>query len=262
MATPIVVMGAKGRMGTTIARMARFDNAFELAGLVERPELGCDLKDYACLMGTDLHEVLLQTPKAVVINFTSPEGSIEAAEICASLGNPLVVGTTGLTPEDKAKLEDAAGRAPLVFAPNMSTGINVLLKILPELVRALGDDYDLEMVELHHNQKKDAPSGTALRLAECLAEAKNWDLDEVGNYGRHGMVGERPKKEIGVQTVRGGDVFGVHTVYFMGPGERIEVTHQAHSRETFAAGALRAAAWLADKKPGRLYTMADVLGES
>jgi 4-hydroxy-tetrahydrodipicolinate reductase len=260
MAVPIVVMGAKGRMGTSIARMASFDDDFELAGLVERPELGCDPTEYSCVVGTDLRDVLKQTKNAVVINFTSPEGSLEAAEICAASGNPLVVGTTGLTPEDKAKLEDAARRTPIVFAPNMSTGINVLLKILPELVRALGDEYDMEMVELHHNQKKDAPSGTALRLAECLAEAKNWDLDEVGNYGRHGMVGERPSKEIGVQTVRGGDVFGVHTVYFMGPGERIEVTHQAHSRETFSAGALRAAAWLVDKKPGPLYTMADVLG--
>jgi 4-hydroxy-tetrahydrodipicolinate reductase len=141
----------------------------------------------------------------------------------------------------------------------MSVGVNVLLKILPQLVTLLGEQYDLEMVELHHNKKKDSPSGTALRLAECLAEARKWDLDTVANYHREGIIGERPHEEIGIQTIRGGDVVGVHTVYALGPGERIEVTHQAHSRETFAAGAIRAAKWLAQNRPGKLYTMSDML---
>ena len=148
----------------------------------------------------------------------------------------------------------------MLWAPNMSVGINVLLRVLPELVRLLGENYDMEMVELHHKMKKDAPSGTAIKLAQCLAEARKWDLDAVGRYCRQGIIGERPQEEIGVQTIRGGDVTGVHTVYFMGPGERVEVTHQAHSRENFAQGALRAAKWLADKQPGQLYSMADVLG--
>ena len=140
----------------------------------------------------------------------------------------------------------------------MSIGINVLLKVLPELTRLLGEKYDLEMVELHHNRKKDAPSGTALKLAECLAEARDWNLPDVACYHREGIIGARPKEEIGVQSIRGGDVVGVHTVYFMGQGERIEVTHQAHSRENFAQGALRAAQWLARQPAGRLYTMQDM----
>ena len=140
----------------------------------------------------------------------------------------------------------------------MSIGVNVLLKVLPELTRALGEKYDIEMVELHHNRKKDSPSGTALRLGECLAEARGWDLDDVRCSARDGIIGERPKAQIGIQAIRGGDVVGVHTVYFMGPGERIEVTHQAHSRETFAQGALRAAAWLCGQQPGRLYGMQDI----
>jgi len=137
--------------------------------------------------------------------------------------------------------------------------VHALTKNLPELINILGEEYDLEMVELNHNKKKDSPSGTAMRLAECLAKAKNWDLDAVANYHREGMIGERPKEEIGIQTIRGGDVVGVHTVYAMGPGERIEVTHHAHSRETFAAGALRAAYWLAGREAGKLYSMSDMI---
>lgn len=141
----------------------------------------------------------------------------------------------------------------------MSVGVNVLLELLPELVQMLGPDYDLEMVELHHNRKKDSPSGTALRLAESLASARDWDLKDVACYHREGIIGERPKKEIGVQAIRGGDVVGVHTVYFMGPGERIEVTHHAHSRENFAQGALRAASWLPGQPGGKVYAMGDIL---
>ena len=141
----------------------------------------------------------------------------------------------------------------------MSVGIAVLRQLLPDLVRALGEDYDIELVELHHNRKKDSPSGTALTLGECLAEARGWKLADVRQSGRDGIIGPRPKQEIGIQAVRGGDVVGVHTVYFMGPGERIEVSHHAHSRENFARGALRAAAWLAGQKAGRLYGMPDML---
>ena len=141
----------------------------------------------------------------------------------------------------------------------MSLGINVLLRVLPDLVRLLGDDYDLEIMEIHHNRKKDSPSGTALRLAECLAEAKDWDLEDTACYHREGIIGERPKKEIGLQTLRGGDVVGVHTVYCLGPGERIEINHQAHSRENFAQGALRAAARLREQNPGKLYSMVELL---
>jgi 4-hydroxy-tetrahydrodipicolinate reductase len=147
----------------------------------------------------------------------------------------------------------------MFLSPNMSVGVNVLLKLLPELARALGDSYDMEILEIHHNKKKDAPSGTALRLAECLAETRGMPPAAAQRHCRDGLVGERPKGELGVQTLRGGDVVGVHTVYFMGPGERVEVTHQAHSRENFASGALFAARRMQGRKPGKLYGMQDLL---
>ncbi|MBU1001532.1 MAG: 4-hydroxy-tetrahydrodipicolinate reductase [Proteobacteria bacterium] len=257
MSTSIIVIGAKGRMGTTIAGMVKADPELDLSGVIERK--GCDegLEIYGCLCGTELEAMLPECPGAVVIDFTAPAVSVANAKKCVAAGNPIVIGTTGLSEAEKAELEESAKTGLVFWAPNMSIGVNVLLKVLPQLVRALGEGYDLEMVELHHNQKKDAPSGTALKLAECLAEARDWDLKEVGAYCREGIIGARPKKEIGVQTIRGGDVVGVHTMYFMGPGERIEVTHQAHSRENFAAGSLRAAKWLVGQQSGRLYTMTD-----
>jgi len=259
MSISIIVMGAKGRMGSTIAGLVRADPELTLVGVVERE--GCEdgLDAYGCLCGTELAAMLPEFPGAVIIDFTSPQVSLANARKAAATGNPIVIGTTGLSAEEQAELRVLAEKTPVFWAPNMSVGVNVLLKLLPELTRALGESYDIEMVELHHNQKKDAPSGTALKLAECLAQARDWDLDEVGAYCREGIIGARPKKEIGVQTIRGGDVVGVHTVYFMGPGERIEVTHQAHSRENFAQGSLRAAKWLAGREPGRLYTMQDVI---
>ncbi|BBD07517.1 4-hydroxy-tetrahydrodipicolinate reductase [Desulfovibrio ferrophilus] len=258
MSTSIIVIGAKGRMGAIIAGMAKADPELELAGVIERA--GCDegLDVYGCLCGTELEAMLPECPGAVVIDFTSPAVSVANARKCVAAGNPIVIGTTGLSDDEKGELEEIAQNGKVFWAPNMSVGVNVLQKVLPMLVRALGEGYDMEMVELHHNQKKDAPSGTALKLAECLAEARDWDLKEVGKYSREGIIGARPKKEIGVQTIRGGDVVGVHTMYFMGPGERIEVTHQAHSRDTFAAGSLRAAKWLVQQQSGKLYTMSDI----
>lgn len=259
MSTSIIVMGAKGRMGATICGLIRNDAAAELAAVVERPGSAEGLEYLGCPVGTDLATILPDHPGAVVIDFTAPQASLANARACAENGNPIVIGTTGFTAEEQAELNALAEKNPTFWAPNMSIGVNVLLQVLPELVKKLGLDYDMEMVELHHNQKKDAPSGTALKLAECLADAREWNLDEVGTYCREGIIGARPKKEIGVQTIRGGDVVGVHTMYFMGPGERIEVTHQAHSRDTFAQGSIRAAKWLAGRKAGKLYGMADVV---
>ena len=224
MSLSIIVMGASGRMGTTIANLAK-EQGMTLAAVLERPERLDALAHWGCLAGTD----------------------------------PIVIGTTGFTPEQKAELDAIAQNGRVFWSPNMSVGVNVLLELLPELVQMLGPDYDLEMVELHHNRKKDSPSGTALRLAESLASARDWDLKDVACYHREGIIGERPKKEIGVQAIRGGDVVGVHTVYFMGPGERIEVTHHAHSRENFAQGALRAASWLPGQPGGKVYAMGDIL---
>jgi 4-hydroxy-tetrahydrodipicolinate reductase len=172
----------------------------------------------------------------------------------------MVIGTTGLSPENLAELAElAAGNFPCVQAPNMAVGVNVLFKIAKKAASILGDAYDIEIVEAHHRMKKDAPSGTALKLGEMVAEGVNRNLAEVGVYARHGMIGERTDKEIGIQTVRAGDIVGEHTVYFAGAGERLEITHRAHSRDNFARGAALAAAWVAGK-PNGMYTMFDVLG--
>ena len=157
------------------------------------------------------------------------------------------------------ELEEAARLTPIFWAPNMSVGLNSLLKVLPELCRKLGLDYDVEIMEIHHNKKADSPSGTALKLGECLAEARGKRLDDVRKSGRDGIIGARDKEEMGIMALRGGDVVGDHTVYFLGRGERIEVTHRVQSRETFASGAIRAAKWLAGQKPGRLFGMPDLL---
>ncbi|WP_028574516.1 4-hydroxy-tetrahydrodipicolinate reductase [Desulfonatronovibrio hydrogenovorans] len=258
MSTPIVVTGVNGRMGRTIAGLVIEDPSLELAGVVEKKDRLQGLDRFDCPVSSSLKDILSGKKGAVVIDFTSPEASLEVADICVHCSASAVMGTTGFSVDQLKSLQDKARQTPLFWAPNMSVGVNVLLKVLPELLNLLGDEYDLELMEIHHKFKKDSPSGTALKLAQVLADAKGVNLDEAGVFSRKGMIGERRKGEIGVQTLRGGDVVGDHTVYFFGPGERIEVTHRAHSRETFAQGAVRAAKWLADKKPGRLYAMADM----
>ncbi len=170
-----------------------------------------------------------------------------------------MVGSTGFTPEQRKELLSYTDRVPLVFAPNMSVGVNVCFKILKEIAQTLGDGFDVEIVELHHNKKKDSPSGTAVKMGEIVADALGRDYNQVANYHREGMCGERTQEEIGMQTVRGGDIVGEHTVYFVGMGERIELSHRAMNRDMFARGAVRAAGWLGDKGPG-LYDMQKVLG--
>ena len=259
MSTSIIVVGASGRMGKTISGLVEADPQFTLAGLVDSPERIAALAGAACPVSDSLSALLPKLPGAVVIDFTAPAVSLQSAKAVAQTGNALVIGTTGFTDEQKDELRALAAKAPIFWASNMSIGVNVLLNILPQLTKALGEDYDIEMVELHHNRKKDSPSGTALTLGECLAEARDWKLNDVRCSVRDGIIGARPKEQIGIQAIRGGDVVGVHTVYFMGPGERIEVTHQAHSRENFARGAIRAAGWMAGQKPGKLYSMQDVI---
>ena len=258
MSQNVIIMGAGGRMGGMLCRMATEREEYTLAGVVERPGNEAGLDAWDCPASTDLGALLPQVDDAVIVDFTAPEASVKMARIAAEHGTPAVIGTTGLDSGQQAELEALAKDVPLFWAPNMSVGVNVLLKLLPDLVRMLGEAYDMEMVELHHNKKADAPSGTAIKLAQCLAEARGWDYDEVKRYCREGLIGARDTNELGVQTIRGGDVVGDHTIYMLGPGERIEVTHRAHSRETFAQGGLRAAAWLAGQAPGRLYSMADV----
>ncbi len=256
--TDIVIIGAKGRMGATLVRLIQESDDMKLAAVMERS--GCEegLDALGCVCGTSPDEVLVQVPGAVIIDFTAPAATLKLLETAVITGNPVVIGTTGMTAEDIAKVEEFAKKVPVFLAPNMSVGVNVLLKILPELVRMLGPAYDMEMTEIHHNKKVDSPSGTALKLAECMAEARGLVYDEVKQHCRDGIIGARTKDELGVMAVRGGDVVGDHTAYFLGPGERIEVTHRAHSRDTFAQGAIRAAGWLAEQKPGKIYSMADI----
>lgn len=253
-------MGAAGRMGSMITRQVREDASLTLAGRVEHVSRLGELGTVAgCVDADTVDAVLAEVKDAIIIDFTSPQLSLATARTAVKYGAKHVIGTTGLTHEEVAELRILAEKTPIFWSPNMSVGVSVLAKILPELARLLGESYDMEMVEIHHNKKKDSPSGTALRLAEAMASARDWDLKDVANCHREGIVGERPQNEIGIQAVRGGDVVGVHTAYFLGPGERIEVTHQAHSRENFAQGALRAAKWLANKTAGKLYSMDDIL---
>lgn len=260
MSIPVIIMGAKGRMGSTLVRLATESDDFSVRGVVERAEYSAGLEILGCPVAHDLQDLLPSSPGATVIDFTAPEVSLSTARKASKTGNPVVIGTTGLSAEQLAELEGLAKEIPIFWSPNMSIGVNALVRVLPMLERILGEAYDMEITEIHHHHKKDAPSGTAVKLAQVLAESRGWKMEDVGNYGRQGIIGARPHEELGVHALRGGDVVGDHTVYFFGPGERIEVTHRAHSRENFARGALRAASWLSGQKPGRLYSMGQLLG--
>ena len=261
-----VVAGAAGRMGSRIINVLSSAEGVRLSAAIERkgsPLLGQDaggpagIPPTGMLITDNMEEALAAGD--VLIDFTAPESSLEHIRVCAAHHRPIVIGTTGFSKEALDQIKKNTGTIPCVLSPNMSIGVNLSFKILKEVARTLGDDYDVEIVEAHHRMKKDAPSGTAVKMAQVIAQALNRNLDEVGVYARKGMIGERSRKEIGIQTIRAGDIVGEHTVFFAGKGERIEITHRAHSRDTFAAGAVRAAKWIIGKKPG-MYDMQDVLG--
>jgi len=260
----VAVSGACGRMGSIVVRLAAADGEVRLGAAIDvadHPKLGQDIGTVTGL-GTPLGVLLsddLTSEVDVMIDFSNPAGAMRCLETCVERKIPLVIGTTGLDEHETSKVRAAAKIVPLVFAPNMSVGVNLLLKIVGDVAKALGGDYDVEIVEMHHRFKKDAPSGTALKLAEAIAKATGRELAKEAVYGRRGQVGERPRGEIGLHAVRGGDVVGEHTVTFAALGERVELTHRAGSRETFARGALRAAKFVLTQKPG-LYSMLDVLG--
>jgi 4-hydroxy-tetrahydrodipicolinate reductase len=262
--TRIAVLGAAGKMGRAIVRTIAETEGAALSAAVDRPgsaELGTDAGALAGLapLGVKLTAELPAAGAADVwIDFSAPAASVANARAAAAAGARIVVGTTGLSAADKQVLAEAARTIPVVFAPNMSVGVNVLLKLVADAARTLGPGYDIEIVEAHHRQKRDSPSGTALRLAEAVAEATGRDLTQTARYERHGDIGPRTTQEIGIQTIRGGDVVGDHTVFFLGLGERVEITHKASSRDTFARGAVRAALWLT-AKPAGLYDMRAVL---
>lgn len=264
--TDVVVAGAAGRMGSRVvaclgeAADLRLVAALEAPG---HPRLGADAGEVAGVgrlgvtIGADPATVL--TRDRVLIEFSTPEASLEHLRLAAGAGARAVIGTTGFSPAQRDEIRDLAGRTAVVLSPNMSVGVTLALRLLATMARALGDEYDVEITEIHHRWKKDAPSGTALRMAEVIAEALGRDLPSAAVYGRQGLPGERTRKEIGIFSLRAGDVVGEHTVVFGAPGERLELTHRAHSRDTFARGALRAARFVAGRAAG-LYSMQDVLG--
>jgi 4-hydroxy-tetrahydrodipicolinate reductase len=261
-----VVMGGAGRMGGRIISLISGTDGIELVGAVERkghPLIGKDVGEYLGLgaNGVFLEDDLAKCVKTgdVVIDFTHRDAALDTIRTAAENDRAIVVGTTGLTAEETAEIRDMVQKTRCVLAPNMSVGVNVMFKVLENVAAILGDQYDVEIVEAHHNLKKDAPSGTAVKMARVIADSLGRNLDDVGIYGRKGMIGERPREEIGIQTVRAGDIVGEHTVIFGGVGERLEFIHRAHSRDNFAKGAIRAAMWIVDQEKG-LYDMQDVLG--
>ncbi|HMK56967.1 MAG TPA: 4-hydroxy-tetrahydrodipicolinate reductase [Dissulfurispiraceae bacterium] len=264
--TGIIVAGATGRMGSRIIALSAEYPGLRLAGAFERKGHSSTGRDAGLLAGCGENGVKLSDSLDtiidsgdVIIDFTMPEATLGNLQLAASMKKAMVIGTTGMTPQQTDTVRQFAKKIAIVMAPNMSVGVNLLLKVLKDVAKVLGDDFDIEIVEAHHRLKKDAPSGTALKMARVIAEAVDRNLDETAVYSRRGLIGERTRKEIGIQTVRAGDIVGDHTVLFGGLGERIEITHRASSRDTFARGALRAAGWLAGKKAG-LYDMQDVLG--
>lgn len=262
----IAVAGAAGKMGSRITALAKEYDGLLLAGAFERKGHQDIGKDIGVIAGTGEHGISLSPgieeiidAVDLIIDFTAVESTKQNLKIAAAKRKAMIIGTTGFSRDDLQEVESLSETIPCVLASNMSLGVNLLLKVLGDIARVLGDEYDIEIIEAHHRLKKDAPSGTALKMAQVLADAVNRNLEDVAVYSRKGIIGQRTAKEIGIQTVRAGDIVGEHTVLFGGLGERIEITHKASSRDTFARGALRAALWLAGK-PAGLYDMQDVLG--
>ncbi|MBW1799700.1 MAG: 4-hydroxy-tetrahydrodipicolinate reductase [Deltaproteobacteria bacterium] len=261
-----IVAGAAGRMGGRIIHMLEQSPEVQLGAAFEHPDHPAVNQDAGLIAGlgskdvriaASLEEVLDQGD--VLIDFTMPQATLENVRLVSSHGIAAVVGTTGITGEMLEEVNDLAGKTRCVMAPNMSVGVNVMFRIAGEMAKILGNGFDIEILEVHHRLKKDAPSGTAMRLAQILADATGRDLNKDAVYERKGMIGERKDEEIGLQTWRAGDITGEHVVMFGGIGERLELIHRAHNRDNFAKGSLRAAAWVVHQ-PAGLYDMQDVLG--
>ena len=262
----VAIVGAAGRMGRNLIQAVFEAEGKELGAAIERPDsslLGSDAGELAGVgkLGVTLVDSLEQILDDfdVLIDFTAPVATMQHVAICRKAGKAIVIGTTGLSDDDKNQLQEASADIGIMFAPNMSVGVNLCFKLLDMAASVLGDDVDIEIIEAHHSQKVDAPSGTALRMGEVVADALGRDLSECAVYGREGITGERDRKTIGFETIRAGDIVGEHTVMFAAMGERVEITHKASSRMNFANGAVRAAGWIMQKGKG-LYDMQDVLG--
>ena len=261
-----IIAGAGGRMGGRIVQLINETQDMTVVGAFEKADHPLVNKDLGESLGlgkmglsiaSDLKQVIDRGE--VIIDFTFHTASMEHLRTAASCGKPIVIGSTGFTGEEMEEVKILCQSVPCVLAPSMSVGVNVLFKMVGDVARALGEGFDIEIFEVHHKMKKDAPSGTAMKLAQILAQARSQDLEKVAVYERKGIIGERKPEEIGIQTFRAGDIIGEHTVLFGGMGERIEITHRAHSRDTFVRGALRATRWIMGQKNG-LYDMHDVLG--
>ena len=261
-----IVVGAAGRMGGRIIHTIHEAEGIEVSGALERPDhplLNRDIGEVLGLgeigvpLGGDIKRVI--EAGEVVIDFTNPEVSLRSLEVASGSGVAMVIGSTGFIPQQLERVSHLAEKTRCVLSPNMSVGVNLMFKLVGEIARILGDEYDVEILEAHHRFKKDSPSGTAMKLGEIVASALNRDFHKVGVFGRKGVIGERKAQEIGMQAVRAGDIVGDHTVIFGGLGERLELTHRAHSRDNFARGAVRAAKWVITQ-PNGLYDMGDVLG--
>ncbi len=264
-AVRIAVAGAAGRMGRCLIEALQDQNDLHLAAALDQPESPGIGHDAAAFLGRRCGVVIESGIAAalaradVLIDFTRPQGTMVHVDACVAAGVKLVIGTTGFSAEQKARMADAAGSIAIMMAPNMSVGVNVMMRLLQVAATALHQGYDIEILEAHHRHKVDAPSGTALAMGETIAAALGRELNDCAVYARQGHTGERDPSAIGFATVRGGDIVGDHTVLFAGTGERIEITHRASSRATYAQGALRAARFLAQRAHG-LFDMNDVLG--
>jgi len=262
----IAIAGATGRMGKTLIETATSHRGAMLTVATVRsghPALGQDIGTLCGLPPTGVKTVADLAAEIdnfdVLIDFTSPAVTLKHLELCAAAGKTLVIGTTGFSPGEKQHIAEAATKTAIVFAPNMSVSVNLCFKLLELAARVIGEESDIEIIEAHHRHKKDAPSGTALRMGEVIANQLGRDLKECAVFGREGQTGERDRKTIGFATIRAGEIVGDHTVLFATAGERVEITHKSSSRQPYAVGALRAALWLQGKSKG-LYSMMDVLG--
>jgi len=264
--TKIAMIGAAGRMGRRIISLAHEDERCEVVGALEyseSPFLGMDAGEVAGCgkigvnITADIDEALKDCD--VYIDFTGVDVTMANLEAYKRIGKPVIIASTGLTAEQTAKLEALSADMPVLFSANMSVGMNLTFKILEMVSKAIGEDWDIEIVEAHHRMKKDAPSGTAMTMGKVIADVLGRDIEKDGAFSRHGIIGERTDREIGMQTLRAGDIVGEHTAMFCTNGERIEITHRAHTRDMFAKGAISAAVWLDGKDKG-FYNMYDVLG--
>lgn len=255
----VIVCGAAGRMGQRIIHLIKEEKEIQLLGAIEAPDhphlgtpVGSEVK-----ISDNLDRIIAQAD--VIVDFTTPKATINILGAVARLRKPIIIGTTGFNQEEIKNIRFITQELPCLLASNMSIGMNLLFKLVKDVALTLGDSYDIEIIEAHHNQKKDAPSGTAMTLAQNIAETLGRNQKEDFVYGRKGLVGERPAKEIGIHAIRAGDIIGEHTVIFAGIGERLELTHRAASRDTFARGVICAIRFMASARPG-FYTMQDVLG--